>query len=204
MVFATARTQVDKVARTVVFEDLHVTKSDFPTLPDHGAAYAAELQTRFAGDLKTISLDRLEASLAAAGVKPPTVAVNNTPPQVIVSYSPAILVPIDGAPVLKPVPESLTLPARHQYARADPAGRTRTTTITSMSTTAGCASSSHCRALDAGVARAVQEQRATASRRQLAKAGAVDLLDGGPKANPKPSLANGVPTIYTIAGCPPN
>ena len=32
---------------------------------------------------------------------------------------------------------------------------------------------------------------------QLAKAGAVDLLDGGPKANPKPSLANGVPTIYT-------
>ena len=24
------------------------------------------------------------------------------------------------------------------------------------------------------------------------------MLDGGPKANPKPSLANGVPTIYTI------
>ena len=32
---------------------------------------------------------------------------------------------------------------------------------------------------------------------KLAKAGLVDLLDGGPKANPKPSLANGVPTIYT-------
>ena len=32
---------------------------------------------------------------------------------------------------------------------------------------------------------------------ELAKAGVVDLLDGGPKANPKPSLANGVPTIYT-------
>ena len=30
--------------------------------------------------------------------------VNNAPPQVIVSYSPAILVPIDGAPVMKPVP----------------------------------------------------------------------------------------------------
>src|SRR4029453_11285538 len=29
------------------------------------------------------------------------------------------------------------------------------------------------------------------------KSGAVDMLDGGPKANPKPSLANGVPTIYT-------
>ena len=28
----------------------------------------------------------------------------------------------------------------------------------------------------------------------------VDLLDGGPKANPKPSLARGVPAIYTSEG----
>jgi hypothetical protein len=106
VVFATARTQVDKVARTVVFENLKITRSDFPTLPDRGAAYAAELQTRLAADLRTISLDRLQASLAAAGIKPSTVPVDNTPPQVIISYSPAILVPIDGAPVLKPVPSS--------------------------------------------------------------------------------------------------
>src|SRR5215813_1431997 len=77
VVFATARTQVDKVARTVVFENLKITKTDFPTLPNRGAQYAAELQTRFASDLKTISLDRLEASLAAAGIKSPTVPVNN-------------------------------------------------------------------------------------------------------------------------------
>ncbi len=32
---------------------------------------------------------------------------------------------------------------------------------------------------------------------ELSQKGVVDLLDGGPKANPKPSLANGVPTIYT-------
>ena len=31
---------------------------------------------------------------------------------------------------------------------------------------------------------------------KLAKSGLVDMLDGGPNANPKPSLANGVPTIY--------
>jgi hypothetical protein len=31
----------------------------------------------------------------------------------------------------------------------------------------------------------------------LARSGTVDMLDGGAKANPKPSLANGVPTIYT-------
>ena len=80
-------------------------KIDFPTLPNRGAAYVPELQKEFAPKIRTISLDRLQASLAIAGVKPPTVEVQNNPPQVIVSYSPAILVPIDGAPVLKPVPE---------------------------------------------------------------------------------------------------
>ena len=104
VIFANARTQVDKVARTVVFEDLKITKTDFPTLPNRGAAYTTELQKEFAKTIRTISLDRLQASLALAGIKPPTVEVQNDPPQVIVSYSPAILVPIDGAPVLKPVP----------------------------------------------------------------------------------------------------
>ena len=60
-----------------------------------------------------------------------------TPPQVIVSYSPAILVPIDGAPVLKPVPGDARFAARDQHARADPAGRLRATATTSTSTTAG-------------------------------------------------------------------
>ena len=104
VIFANARTQVDKVARTVVFEDMKITKTDFPTLPNRGAAYTAELQTEFAKTIRTISLDRLTASLALAGVKPPVAEVQNNPPQVIVSNSPAILVPIDGAPVLKPVP----------------------------------------------------------------------------------------------------
>ena len=106
VVFATARTQVDKVSRTVVFENLQVTKTDFPTLPNRGAGYAAALQTSLAANLRSISLDRLEASLAAAGVKPAPVQVQNNPPQVVVSYSPAILVPVNGAPVWKPVPDN--------------------------------------------------------------------------------------------------
>ena len=59
VIFATARTQVDKVARTVVFENLKITKTDFPTLPDHGASYTAELQNEFATSVRTIALDRL-------------------------------------------------------------------------------------------------------------------------------------------------
>jgi hypothetical protein len=106
VLFATARTQVDKVNRSVVFENLKISKSDFPALPDRGAAYTAELQTAVASDVRTISLDRLKTSLALNGIKPPTVQVQNTPPKVFISYSPAILVPIDGAPVVKPVTSS--------------------------------------------------------------------------------------------------
>ena len=105
VIFATARTQVDKVARTVVFENMNISKIDFPTLPNRGAAYVPELQKEFSAKIRTIALDRLQSSLAIAGVKPPTVEVQNNPPQVLVSYSPAILVPIDGAPVMKPVPK---------------------------------------------------------------------------------------------------
>ena len=64
-----------------------------PLLPDRGAAYAAELQKNFASDIRTISLDRMETALAAAGVKAPPIVVDNTPPRIFVSYSPAILVP---------------------------------------------------------------------------------------------------------------
>jgi hypothetical protein len=199
VVFATARTQVDKVARMVVFENLKVTKADFPTLPDRGAKYAAELQTHLAADLKTISLDRLEVSLAAAGIKPPAVAVNNAPPQVIVSYSPAILVPIEGAPVLKPVPN---------HARAQRVINTRALILQD-----GLGNNYYIHVYDGWLSSSsingpwtqaspgpLVRREMDAIAQELAKADTVDLLDGGPKANPKPSLANGVPTIYTTQG----
>ena len=193
VIFATARTQVDKVARTVVFENLQITKSDFPTLPNHGAAYTAELQKEFAANVRSIALDRLQSSLALAGIKPPAVAVINAAPQVIISYSPAILVPIDGAPVLKPVPND---------ARFQRVINTRALILQggllqqyymhvydgwlSASTLAGPWS----KAINTPIGM-------TGVADKIAKSGTVDMLDGGPKANPKPSLANGVPTVYT-------
>ena len=199
VLFATARTQVDKVARTVVFENLTVGKSDFPLLPDRGAAYAAELAKRVASDVRTISLDRLEAALAAAGVKAPPVEVDNTPPQVIVSTQPAILVPIDGAPVLKkPAGQSrfervintraLILKSGFidQYYLHLYDGWLTATSISGPWTQA-----------DPGP---FVRSDIDAIAADLSKKGVVDLLDGGPKANPKPSLANGVPTVYTAQG----
>ncbi len=198
-VFARVRTQVDKVERTVVLEDLEILKSDFPTLPNRGTQYAAELQARLATDLRTISLDRLEASLAAAGVAIPKVAVSNAPPQVIVSYQPAILVPVDGAPVLKPI-ENHTPYQRVINTRA-------------LIVRGGLDERYYIHVYDGWLASASLagpwSQASPGPRMQgdfdklaqdLAKAGMVDLLDGGPKADPKPSLAHGVPVIHTAQG----
>ena len=189
VIFASARTQVDKVLRTVTFENLRISKIDFPTLPNHGAAYASELQTEFAKSVRTISLDRLEASLALTGIKPPTVAVQNNPPQVIVSYSPAILVPIDGAPVLKPVPSD----SRFQ----------RVINTRALILQGGLGQNFYIHVYDGWLESNSISGPWTQSFREpfgmdsvaqaLAKSGAVDMLDGGAKANPKPSLANGVP-----------
>ncbi len=201
VLFATARTQVDKVARTVVFENLVVTKSDFPLLPQRGAAYAAELAKRVASDVRTISLDRMEAALAAAGVKSPPVAVDNTPPQIIVSNQPAILVPIDGAPVLKkPAGQfrfervintrALILKSGFidQYYLHLYDGWMTATSLTGPWSVA-----------DPGP---FVRSDIDAIAADLSGKGVVDLLDGGPKANPRPSLANAAaaPVIYTAQG----
>jgi hypothetical protein len=193
VIFASTRTQVDKVLRTVTFEDLRISKIDFPTLPDHGAAYAAELQSAFVKSIRTISLDRLDSSLALAGIKPPTVAVQNNPPWIIVSYSPAILVPIDGAPVLKTVPSD----SRFQ----------RVINTRALILQGGLEQHFYIHVYDGWLESSAITGPWTQSFRQpvgmhgvaqaLAKSAAVDMLDGGAKANPKPSLANGVPTIYT-------
>ena len=192
VVFASARTQVDKIARTVVYENMKISKLDFPTLPDHGAAYSTELQADFIKTIGSISLDRMEAALAAAGIKATPVEVNNTPPQVIVSYTPAILVPIDGAPVIKPTSDTRFQRVVNTRALILQGGLEQNFFIhvydgwLSSSSISGPWALSSFQPL--GMDRLAQ---------QIAKSGAVDMLDGGPKANPKPSLANGVPTVYT-------
>jgi hypothetical protein len=192
VVFATARTQVDKVERTVVFENLQVTRTDFPTLPQRGAGYTAALQTSLAKHLRSISLDRLEASLAAAGVKHSAVQVLNNPPQIIVSDTPAILVPVDGEPVWKPVSGD----SRFQ----------RVINTRALILQGGLTDQMYLHVYDGWLSASSLQGPWTQSNvqplgmddvaKQLAKSGTVDTLDGGPNARPKPTLANGVPTIH--------
>jgi hypothetical protein len=195
-IVATARTQVDKTLRFVTFENLRIAKVDFPTLPDHGAAYAAQLQTQFAKQVRTIALDRLEASLALAGIKPPAVAVQNNPPQVVVSYSPAILVPIDGAPVLKSVaghPRAQRVINTRALILQDSGSGTFYIHVYDGWLQASAIGGPWTQGFIGPFVKSALDSIA----QSLSASGMVDLLDGGKSANPKPSLANGVPTVYT-------
>ena len=195
-VTATTRTQVDRAARTVVFEDMRISKIDFPTLPDKGASLAPELTREFGAKVRSIALDKLQASLAANGVKPTGVEVANNPPRVIVSYVPAILVPIDGAPVMKPVPNH----SRWQ----------RVINTRALILQGGLGNNYYIHVYDGWLSAAsldgpwsqastgpFESREISAIASELAKTNTVDLLSGGAKANPKPSLANGAPVIFT-------
>ncbi len=193
VVFATARTHVDKIARTVMLDGFKVTRVEFPTLPDKGAAYAADIGTKLAGVVRTVSLDRLQLSLAAAGTTGQPVAVRNDAPRVIVSDIPAILVPIDGAPVVQPVVGS--------------PGFSRVVNTRALIMKSAAAPQYFLHVYDGWLMADTLDGPWTqpflppdgmdAVARKIAATGVVDMLDGGPRASPKPSLDNGVPAIYT-------
>jgi hypothetical protein len=190
VIWALARTQVDRVTRTVTLEDLRIVKRNFPALPGNGQSYIAELDQRLATDVRTVALDRLEASLAVAGVKPPTVATRNDPPQIVVSYTPAILVPIAGKPVIKPVASN----TRYERVINTGAAIVRLGDTWYLHVYDGWLSST---SLSGPWTQPWRTPWGLdAAGRDLAKSGKADLLDGGTKADPKPSLANGVPAIY--------
>jgi hypothetical protein len=191
VVWGTAHTQVDRVSRMVLLQDFVLTKSNFPTLPDKGMAYQHALQSQFGPAQRTIALDRLEASLAASGpVKADDIPVNNDPPRIIISESPALLVPIDGNPVVRPVPGTKlerVINTRALILREQGAS-TYYLHVYDGWLYSGTLAGPWYQAMvfPAGINQVAGD---------LARSGRVDLLDGG-NVKPKPSLAAGVPTIY--------
>ncbi len=191
VVWATARTQVDRVSRIVALEDFTVTRSNFPTLPDGGAGYVSALQQHFAPSQRTIALDRLEADLAAAGaVKPTGIAVDNTPPRIIISETPAFLVPIDGAPAIRQIPGTTferVINTRALIIRPQGSGSNYLHVYDGWLVATSIAGP--------WLPPSVIPPAIDPIARQLATTGQVDLLDGG-NVKPKPSLKAGAPAIY--------
>ena len=103
VIWITARTEVDRANHLVTLEDLQVSRASFPGHPERTSEYLALLRKNIPTLTKHIALDRLQASLAVtqAESKRAAPALQNKPPRIIYSQTPAILVLIDGQPVLR-------------------------------------------------------------------------------------------------------
>ena len=98
-------TSVDNATRMVLFYDMNVLNTYFPSLPPASTAQMDQLLRTFIPPYVNISLDRVVAYLPKPqNVK--TVELNNNPPVIFVGYAPAILLGVDGEPVLAELPHT--------------------------------------------------------------------------------------------------
>ncbi len=103
VIWFTTRTEVDKVNRMVTLTDLALTKQSFPTIANNGSAYAGAF-SKDASWNRTVPLDMLEADVAVTSTvaQQKSYPLQNTPPVIFFSITPAVLALIDGYPVLRP------------------------------------------------------------------------------------------------------
>lgn len=105
VIWLSGRTEVDKVNRQVLLDSVQLTRTDFPALSEKSKEYEEFLRSKLPGKTWVISLDRLEAALDAADSDHPVqgYALKNDPPRIFYSNVPALLVLIDGDPVMQPM-----------------------------------------------------------------------------------------------------
>ena len=98
-----AITLVDKDTQTVKLADVKFTGTDFSGANGGMQSYLATLRSTFSKDAPPLPLDNLESSLVYTSPEKPE-RLMNTPPNVVVSQRPAVLVSLDGPPAWRPVP----------------------------------------------------------------------------------------------------
>lgn len=98
-----ARTREGAAGADVVVSEITITRATFPTEPERVPDYSTALQQHFSGATWAISRERLVSALAIdrAIERTHNQPVRNEPPHVVYSDVPAILVPIDGSPVMR-------------------------------------------------------------------------------------------------------
>jgi hypothetical protein len=102
----TAHVRVESGSQRAQVSDLQVTRIDFPTAPNEAGRYREVIQKQLATIDWQPSVDQLRGEVAVDRAARSTRAqpVRNDPPRIAFSDQPAILVPVDGAPVLRDLP----------------------------------------------------------------------------------------------------
>lgn len=108
VVSISARSEVSKDTRLVVLHDLQVTAATFAAGAKSAPDPLQSVRASVSAWPRVISLDRVTADIAIAHAEHSTRSpkLSHTPPRIIYSATPAVLVQIDGAPVLRQVPDS--------------------------------------------------------------------------------------------------
>ncbi len=100
-----ARTRVDKDSRLVVIDEFQALEASLPSHAKSQPQLLGFLQKQFNDSVRVVSLDRLEAALAAAerSEAATELAVSNDAPEIVFAERPTMLVTIDGAPAWREI-----------------------------------------------------------------------------------------------------
>ncbi|MGA8304701.1 MAG: hypothetical protein WB723_03435, partial [Candidatus Acidiferrales bacterium] len=98
-------TSVNSESQMVLISNLQIKNTYFPSLSPSDAASMDQLVRTFVPQTVWISMQRL-VSCVPKPATPAGVQLNNAPPQIFVSYQPAILLGIEGEPQLAEVPKT--------------------------------------------------------------------------------------------------
>jgi hypothetical protein len=108
VVWFAATTQVDTGARMVVLSDVQFERLSFPNALGREAGYLKSVRSiPGRGATWSMSLDHLETALAVSSMKAVSQRVMNTPPEIIFSTEPAMLIRVDGAPAMRPAGQGI-------------------------------------------------------------------------------------------------
>jgi hypothetical protein len=192
----TAKTKVDRLARTVYFTDTTVQSAIFPSASNWATSYQQAFQALFVKGPFTVALDRMEAAMSVLNAQnqAKSVPVQNPVPQFVFSQTPAVLVTIDGDPAWRSVEGTSyqrVLNTRPLLLR-DGSGTIYFHLFDGFLKASGLAGPwTAVTAVPPGIAKATAD---------LGKSGAVDLMEGptDEKTGKKPSLASGTPGVIVV------
>jgi hypothetical protein len=106
VVWFEAHGKVDRQNRLVTLDHLEITKSRFPGTAGQGSNAVAVVRQVLPAGARTVSLDYLITALgfAQAAARQGPRGLLHTPPEIIWATNRAVLIRVDGEPVLRPIP----------------------------------------------------------------------------------------------------
>jgi hypothetical protein len=105
VVWFDAHGSVDRANRLMNLDRLEITKGNFPGAPNNGSNALALARELFPGGARTVSLDYLITALGfeQAAARQNAQEFDHTPPAIVWQTNRAVLIVIDGDPVLRPI-----------------------------------------------------------------------------------------------------